>query len=817
MKRLNESGQGEPEESFLAKKSVAFIAGILIFFGLYLSTLYNYLLFHTLAELFSIVVACGIFIVAWNSRRILENNYLLFLGIAFLFIGTLDLVHTLAYKGMNVFQGYGTNLPTQLWIAARYMESLSLLMAPVFLSRRLRADLVLMAYSLTTFLVLGSVFYWHIFPACFVEGVGLTPFKRISEYVISIILIGAITVLYQKRKEFDGRVFQLLVAAMAITIAEELVFTFYIHAYGFSNMVGHYLKIISYYLIYIAIIETGLVKPYRLLFRNLKQGEEALRKEKDFSESLIDTAQVIILVLDTEGRIIRFNPYMQELCGYKLDEVRGKDWFMTFLPEKNGNHTRELFLTAVSDIKTHGNTDPIVSKDGREIVVEWYDKTLKDSDGNTIGLVAIGQDITERRQMEEELLKVKKLESLGVLAGGIAHQFNNALSVITGYTGLLETDYPQDEKVLDSAKTMKEAAHRMAHLTSQLLAYAGGGKYNPRSISLSEFVANTLPLIQHSLDPAVRLETDLQPDLLNVKADLTQMQMTLAAIVANSNEAIEGPGRIRISTGHMAVDRSFIKDHPDLKPGPYVCLSIEDDGKGMDKETREKIFDPFFTTHFIGRGLEMPAVYGIIRNHNGVITVDSEPGKGTTVTISLPAYEARDAVEGEVEERIVSAPAVDLPTGEGTVLVIEDEAPLVKLFRKILETLGYRVLEARTGEKAVEIAKTFDGRIDLALLDIKLPDMGGNEVYPLVMEARPDLKVIVCSGYSIDGPAREILDAGAQAFIQKPFSIPTLAEKLKEVLEGRTTIAAAMKKNPGTQRHKKKTGPKGPWKNRGTK
>ena len=241
----------------------------------------------------------------------------------------------------------------------------------------------------------------------------------------------------------------------------------------------------------------------------------------------------------------------------------------------NKDHIRELFRKAVGDIKTQGNINLIVSKDGREIVVEWYDKILKDADGKTIGLVAIGQDITERKQMEEALLKVKKLESLGTLSGGIAHQFNNALSVITGHTELLEMEYPQDEKIMEYAKDMKQSAHRMAHLTTQLLAYAGEGQYHFRPMSLSEFVADTLPLISHNFDPAVRVETDLSPDLLNVKADLTQMQMALAAIVANSNEAIEGPGRIKISTRHMEVDPGFIKDHPDLKPGPYVCLSIE--------------------------------------------------------------------------------------------------------------------------------------------------------------------------------------------------------------------------------------------------
>ena len=390
-------------DSIFARKSVAFLAGILILFGLYLSSRYNYLLFHTLAEIFSIVVACGIFVIAWNSRRILDNNYLLFLGIAFLFIGLLDLVHTMAYKGMNVFQGYETNLPTQLWIAARYMESLSLLIAPLFLNRRLRVDFVLMTFALITFLVLGSVFYWHIFPTCFTEGVGLTPFKKISEYVISIILVGAITVLFQKREKFDENVFRLLVASIFLTIASELAFTFYIQAYGFSNMVGHYLKIIAFYLIYKAIIETGLVRPYDLLFRNLKQSEEALRKEKTFSENLIDTAQVIILVLDTEGRIVRFNPYMEKLSGYKLEEVQGRDWFRTFLPEQDYDCVREVFKAAVSDTNAQGHINRIVAKDGREIITQWYDKTLKDPDGKTIGLVAIGQDITERKQVEDAL------------------------------------------------------------------------------------------------------------------------------------------------------------------------------------------------------------------------------------------------------------------------------------------------------------------------------------------------------------------------------------------------------------------------------
>ena len=391
-------------------------------------------------------------------------------------------------------------------------------------------------------------------------------------------------------------------------------------------------------------------------------------------------------------------------------------------------------------------------------------------------------DITERKQMEKELLKVKKFASISVLAAGIAHNFNNALSAITGHSELLEMEYPEDEKIMDYAKAMKQSAHRMAYLTSQLLAYAGGGKYNAQPMSLSELVEGALPLIQHTLDPDIRLKTDLPPDVLNMKMDRTQMQMVLSAIIANSNEAIEPPGRIRISTKNIEVDQVSIKDHPGLKPGPHVCLSIEDNGKGMDKETKERIFEPFFTTHFIGRGLGMASVYGIITNHDGMVSVDSEPGKGTAVTIYLPAISAESKEQGA---KAVKQPEVELAIGEGTVLIIEDEEVLVKLFKQILEMLGYRVLEAKTGKEAVELAKTFDGQIDLALLDIKLPDMDGGRVYPLIMEARPDLKVIVCSGYSIDGPAQEILDAGAEGFIQKPFLIAPFAKKIKEVLEGK--------------------------------
>ncbi len=274
----------EPSSYFPALLAV--LLWLFLFLGLYLTSLYSYLLFHSIAEIFSVIIAGAVFALAWNSRRIIANNYLLFLGIALLFVAFLDLVHTLAYKGMGVFPGYGANLPTQLWIAARFLQSLSLLAAPLFLNRRLRPGIVFGGYFLLSAFLLLSIFHGHIFPDCFVEGQGLTAFKKHSEYLISFILLAAMGFLLQKRQEFDPGVLRLLLWAILLSIGAELAFTFYVSVYGLSNLIGHLFKILAFYCIYKAIIETGLVKPFNLLFRDLKLREEALQKERDTINAL---------------------------------------------------------------------------------------------------------------------------------------------------------------------------------------------------------------------------------------------------------------------------------------------------------------------------------------------------------------------------------------------------------------------------------------------------------------------------------------------------------------------------------------------------
>jgi signal transduction histidine kinase len=258
------------------RNAVRLLAGGGALVGLYLAKLYNYLLFHTLVEMFSVIIACGIFVIAWNSRRIMDNGYFLFFGIASLFVGAVDFIHTLAYKGMGVFPGYGPNLPTQLWVVARYLQCGALLMAPLFVGRKLKAGLTALTFLAVTALLLAAVFN-GVFPPCFVEGEGLTPFKKGSEYLFCLLLIGALVFMRRKMQAFDREVVRLISAGIAILIVSELAFTLYTDVYGISNMIGHFLKFIGFYFIYKALIEIGLARPYDLLFRELKLSEERYR------------------------------------------------------------------------------------------------------------------------------------------------------------------------------------------------------------------------------------------------------------------------------------------------------------------------------------------------------------------------------------------------------------------------------------------------------------------------------------------------------------------------------------------------------------
>ena len=503
-----------------------------------------------------------------------------------------------------------------------------------------------------------------------------------------------------------------------------------------------------------------------------KRAEEALRESEDRYRQLSDSITDVFFALDRELNCVFWNKSSENLTGIPACDAVGTSIY-DLLGDLKGSMIDQLCINVLRT----GEPNSFVSEFELTSERYFFDVNVYPTQS---GIAVLAKNITYRKLVEEEkqtlqnrLNAAKKVEAITTLAGGIAHQFNNKISAITGYLDLASMNYEDRVKVARYLDSMRESAGAMTQLTEQLLAYARGGKYRVKEIVMSDFIRDTLPILQHSLEDSVELETELPPDIWSVEADVTQLQMVLSAILNNASEAIEGEGKIRITCENEVITQDRTNNFQVL-PGSYVCITIEDDGKGMDEDTTGRIFEPFFTTKSAGRGLGMAAVYGIVKNHNGWITVASELGNGTTVRLHLPATEPH-VIEKESPELYTSEP------GE-TVLVVEDEEMVMDVTSEMLETLGYRVLRAKTGKEALEIVRTCKGDIDLVILDVVLPDMGGKALYLLLVEARPNLKIIVCSGYSIDGPAREVLNVGAEGFLQKPVTISQLSTKLKEVL-----------------------------------
>ena len=362
--------------------------------GLYLTSFYSYVLFHIVAESFSIVIAFSLFMIAWNTRHLTTNNYVLFLSIAFLFAGLIDFVHALAYKGMGIFGGFDANLPTQLWIIARYLQSLSLLVAPWFLDRKPNVRFVFGFYLSVTLLLLATVFSGTLFPDCFVDGQGLTIFKIVSEYVICLILLLSLALLLHRSEKFDPIILRLMVWSIVLTIVSELAFTFYISVYGLSNLIGHYFKIFAFYLVYRAIIVTGLENPYRLIFYDLQKNREEL-------QTILDTAPTMIFYKDRENKFIRVNKALAKETGLPRQEVEGKTGFEIYPAQATTYWEDDKEIIASGKPKT-GIIETMETATG----TKWLqtDKIpYRDREGLIIGIIGFSVDITDRRRAEEAL------------------------------------------------------------------------------------------------------------------------------------------------------------------------------------------------------------------------------------------------------------------------------------------------------------------------------------------------------------------------------------------------------------------------------
>ena len=760
--------------------------------------------------------------------------------------------------------------------------------------------------------------------------------------------------------------------------------------------------------------ETGTVQGVVRDISTQKQFSETLRKERDFAESLIDTAQAIVLVLDTEGRIVRFNSYMEKLSGYRLDEVRGKDWFSTFLPPRDHKRIGKVFDRAISDIQAHGTTNPILTKSGQERLIEWSDKTLKNEQGDVIGILTVGHDITahkqaeqamrdseeryrqvvstttdavmvfdaetrqfvevnesctklygyshdeflnmkqsditaepdesdatirqtlagqrhrvplryhiktdgtvfpveisgstftlngrqvacglvrditerkqaearaarrsqinhmlldslpcvamlvrpstyeivasnkaaagvgaspgetcwstwaqrekpcpwcmapeawatgqdqhieteflgivwdihwrkisddlylhygfdvtERRYLEAKLRQAHKMEAIGRLAGGIAHDFRNQLTIITGYANRLLANAGDDSKHAGYAEQILEAAGRTSQLTGRMLAFSRKETLAPTVVAPMDIIGKLTDPLKRMIGEDVNLVTSGSDALPNITVDTAQFEHMLINLAVNARDAMPDGGDLRIDVASEELGGGQASRDMDLPPGRYVVISVSDTGVGMDAETRRNAFDPFFTTRPVGQGtgLGLSMVYGFVRQSGGYITIDSEPGCGTTFTIHLP---------GTAEASKETAPTRISPdkTNQATytILTVEDDELLRNMLIDILQEEGHTVVSAGNAREAISLEESHEGKIDLLITDVVMPGMSGVELAGHLKDNRPDMSVVFISGYGDSELIRKGLDDYGAKLLLKPFGPDELLDSVGKAL-----------------------------------
>ncbi|MCJ7614931.1 MAG: PAS domain S-box protein [Desulfobacterales bacterium] len=513
-----------------------------------------------------------------------------------------------------------------------------------------------------------------------------------------------------------------------------------------------------------------------------KRAEEALCESEERFRSLVEITSDWIWEVDVDSVYTYASPKANELLGYEPEEIIGKTPF-DFMPEDEAERLAGLFRDIVQSGKPFSRLENTnICKDGQHVVLETSGVPVLDAHGNVLGYRGIDRDITARKHSETEKKKLQtqlqllqKLESLGTLAGGIAHDFNNLLMGIQGNISLMLLDMDSTHPFYEMFKNIEKQVKSGAKLTSHLLGYARKGKYEVKPIDLNQLVEDISETFARTRKE-ITIRRDFADDLLAIEADSGQIEQVLLNLFINASDAMHGGGNLILKTINVTHNDMKSKVY-EPKPGNYILLTVTDTGTGMDKRTAKRIFDPFFTTKEMGRGtgLGLASAYGIIKAHGGYIDVESKKGQGTTFRIYLPVS------ENKVQQVIKTAEGVI--KGTGTVLLVDDEEDIVEVGQRLLEALGYRALIAKGGEEAIEIYRKNRKHIDIVVLDMVMPNIGGGKAYDRMKEIDPDVKVLLSSGYSIDGEANEILKRGCNGFIQKPFNINEVSEKIREILE----------------------------------
>lgn len=506
--------------------------------------------------------------------------------------------------------------------------------------------------------------------------------------------------------------------------------------------------------------------------------EEALRESEERFRILVEESPFGVSIIGKDGCYKYLNSTFRTMFGYDLADIpTGNQWFRKAFPDQN--YRRKVVSAWINNLKGAGPGESrlesfrVMCKDGSVKTIHFRPVIMKSGDQ-----FVIYEDVTERRKLEEQLRLAQRMEALGTLAGGIAHNFNNLLTGIMGNATLmlLNTDpsHPHYEKL----KAIEKLVDSGSNLTKQLLGYARKGRYEIRPLDINRLVKETADTFAATRKD-IRVHKLLEENLHSVYADQGQVEQVLWNLYVNAADAMAREGDLFIETQNLTHKELRGKPYT-VKPGAYVLITVRDTGSGMDEQTMERIFEPFFTTKGFagGTGLGLASVYGMVKAHGGYIDVNSKRSKGATFHIYLPAspHEARDAT---------MSPA-GIQRGKETILLVDDEPMVLEVSQELLEMLGYTVVSAKGGREAVELYQEYSDNIDMVILDLIMPDRGGEETYYQLKELNPQVKVLLSSGDSIDRQAPEILNQGCDGFIQKPFEMRELSRRIREILDNRS-------------------------------
>lgn len=508
---------------------------------------------------------------------------------------------------------------------------------------------------------------------------------------------------------------------------------------------------------------------YRALYKESKRAEELY-------QSLLNSSPDAIIIYEMNSQVRYVNPAFSRIFGWTTDELQRKK--LPHIPEIDKDDFDEKFRDIVQNgLPIQGMETRRLTRNGDLRDISLSASRFCDHQGEPAGVLVILRDITEEKKLRLHLLQAQKMESIGTLAGGIAHDFNNLLMGIQGRLSLMMFDTSDENPYQRHIRDIENYVERAAELTRQLLGFARGGKYEIVVTDINELIA-----IQNKMFGRTRKDItfheELSPDLKAVEVDQRQIEQVLLNIYVNAGHAMPEGGDLYISTRNETLTSQHTQPHEAL-PGEYVKISVTDTGVGMDEHVRRRVFEPFFTTREMGRGtgLGLASAYGIIKNHRGFITIYSERGKGSTFNVYIPASSRTPAAEWPAEEEIIR--------GTGTILLVDDEEMIIEVGSEMLKSLGYQVLQASNAEQAVEVYRNVQAQIELVILDMIMPGMTGGEVFDQIRQINPGARILLASGYSINGQAAAIMKRGCDGFIQKPFNMMELSRKIAEIRSGR--------------------------------